>query len=154
MWLFSEPALPIAIAEAKGCFGHICQQPANAYGSITLTFFSKLKTYISIPSRSINWLHNARTLSNNRRTLSPASREKCFRNCFILGSNRQNQEDLRSVRTANPSITSLFDPESTIKQNIKIKCANILCAPDGVLRSTHDKDNNQSKEIRLYKGVF
>jgi len=91
--LFSERVLDAAKTLAKGCFGHICQEPANADRPVALSSPFKCLQYISTSSRSIARHHSARTLSNNRRTLSPKQREICLWQCFDSPSTLQNQED-------------------------------------------------------------
>jgi hypothetical protein len=122
MWLLSEPVLPAAIAEPKGSCRHICQHPENTYGSVAPTFFIKLETFIPIPSRSIIRHHNARTLSNNRRTLSPKPWGKCFRKSFTLAFSFQNQEVCDSLGRQIHLHKKQFFPELSTKPTIKIKC--------------------------------
>ena len=91
--LFSERVPHTANALLDGCFGHVYRRPVNADRSATLIPLIKFKQNISTSSRSIARHHSARTLSNNRRTLSLISREKCVQDCFAKPSTLQNQED-------------------------------------------------------------
>ncbi len=91
--LFSERVLHAAKALAKGCFGHICQEPANADRPIALISLIKYLQYISTSSRSNHRHHITRTLSNNRRTLSPKQWGICLWQCFDSPFTLQNQED-------------------------------------------------------------
>ena len=91
--LFSERVPHTANALLDGCFGHIYRRPVNTYRAAALIPLIKFKQNISTSSRSIARHHSARTLSNNRRTLSLISREKCIRNGFALTFKRHNQTE-------------------------------------------------------------
>ena len=91
--LYYERVLHAAKALAKGCFGHICNRPANSYRRIALIFPFNSEQTQPLSSRSNHRHHITRTLSNNRRTLSPKQREICLWQCFDSPSTLQNQED-------------------------------------------------------------
>ena len=120
--LFPERVLQAAKALPEGCFERVYNKPVNAYRSVTLISHPKFKQNISIPSRSINWHHSARTLSNNRRTLSPKQRGKCVLNCFTKPFTLQNQEDCAHVGSQIHLYIDQFLPELAIKPTINIKC--------------------------------
>ena len=91
--LFPERMLQAANALPKGCFGHICQAPANTDRPVALISLIKYLQYISSSSRITIRHHCARTLSNNRRTLSPKPRETCIRKSFALTFKLHNQTE-------------------------------------------------------------
>ena len=156
--LFHERVLHTAKTLPEGCFGRICHQPANAYRSAALIPRIKYKQNTSIPSRSINRHHIARTLSNNRRTLSLSPWKICVRKCFIKFFNLQNQEDCAHVGSQINLYIDQFLPELAIKQTINIKCVRspkrelYYCAWEDYLPPC--KYHNPSKEIHLNKGIL
>jgi len=91
--LYPERVLNAAKALPDGCFGHIYRQPANAYRIAALIFPIKFNQNTCLPSRSTIRYHYPRTLSNNRRTLSPKQREKCARKTLrlTLHTSKSNQ---------------------------------------------------------------
>ena len=119
--LFSERVPHTANALLDGCFGHIYRRPVNTYRAAALIPLIKFKQNISTSSRSIARHHSARTLSNNRRTLSLISREICLRNRFDLSFTLQNQEDCGPIGRQIQLCIDQFLPELTIAPTIKIK---------------------------------
>ena len=156
--LLPERVLHTAKMLPEGCIGRFCHQPANAYRSAALIPLIKYKQNTSIPSRSINRHHSARTLSNNRRTLSPKPQGICVRNFFISALTLQNQEDYGHVGQQIHLCIDQFLPELAIKQTINIKCVRspkrelYYCAWEDYLPPC--KYHKPSKEIHLNKGIL
>ena len=121
--LFLERTLRAIKALPEGCFWHTCHQSVNAYRVSALISIIKFKQNTSLPSRSTNRHHLARTLSNNRRTLSPKQRGKCIQNCFTKSFTLQNQENCAHVGSQIHLYIDQFLRELAIK-TIKIKCGS------------------------------
>ncbi len=91
--LFFERVLHASNALPDGCFGHICQQPANAYRTALLIFPLKFRRNLPFLFRSTNRHYLICTLSNNLRILLSKLRDICVQRCFALSFTLQNQED-------------------------------------------------------------
>ena len=136
-WIFSAPP-----AKAKGvflkvdsccnCFDyslsnkyleHIYRSSGQMRSAFMLTDFHTITNNqkYQFPSRSIARHHSACTLSNNRRTLSPKTRDLCLRNRFTLSQTLQNQEDCSPLGQQIHLHKKQFFAELTLKPTIKIK---------------------------------
>lgn len=120
--LYFAPVLPAPVAVTKECFRHIYHQPENAYRRTTLISPSHQLQKTNPSYRSTYRQHYLRTLSNNRRTLSPQSRDNCLRNCFSSPLWVQNQENSAQPGRAIYLNQDPFFVNLGLAETLKIKC--------------------------------
>ena len=99
---------------------HIYKGPEEARSALispqSYTFNNYQNSKVSF--RDTNLHHQARTLSNNRRTLSLTSQRRCVRDSFAL----QNQEDYSPRGWYIHPYINQFIPELTIETTIINNC--------------------------------
>ena len=116
--LFTE-RLPATVTSAsEEGFGHIYTRSENADRKAAPILFIDSGHNRSTLSRCINRHHVARTLSNNRRTLSLAPRETCFQFCF----DTVHPITIRRIAVCPDNKSIGMHIHVRLKQNVKIKC--------------------------------